>query len=183
MSNHTTGLRARLVLCAATALFSAAALAHGEAGHGAEAGTPAPHAPGAAAGGPAYDGHAAALGAPGDPARATRTVRVLMRDNMRFSPAAIRVRRGETVRLEVVNQGKVKHELVLGTSEELKAHAAQMQKHPEMEHDDPNAVSVAPGQRAQLVWTFSKSGRFDFACLVPGHYEAGMQGSVTVDAR
>jgi len=176
MSNPTAGLRARLALCAVTTLFSAAAFAHGEAGH---AGEPAP----GAAAAPVYDGHAAALGAPGDPARVTRSVRVVMRDSMRFSPAAIHVRRGETVRFEVVNQGKIKHELVLGTSGELKAHAAQMRKHPEMEHDDPNAVSVAPGQRAQLVWTFSKSGRFDFACLVPGHYEAGMKGSLTVDAR
>lgn len=159
---------ARVALCAAAALFTHAAFAHGDEPHGAQA---------------PYDGHAAALGQPGDPARATRSLRVVMGDNMRFSPAAIRVKRGETVRLEVVNQGRVKHELVLGTREELKEHAAQMQKHPEMEHDDPNAVSVAPGQSAQLVWTFSKTGTFEFACLVPGHYEAGMVGSVNVRAR
>ena len=169
-SHHAAALALGIV----STFAAPAALAHGDAAHA----DTAPAGPV-----PAYDGHASALGQPGEPARVTRTVQVLMRDNMRFSPATIRVKRGETVRLEVRNLGRVKHELVLGTREELKAHAAQMQKHPEMEHDDPNAVSVAPGARASLVWTFSKAGSFEFACLVPGHYEAGMVGAVAVDAR
>jgi uncharacterized cupredoxin-like copper-binding protein len=131
----------------------------------------------------AYSGHAAALGEPGQGAKVTRVIRVRMGDNMRFDPPAIVARRGETVRLEVSNAGAIKHELVLGTPAELREHAAQMQKHPEMEHDDPNAVSVPPGEMRSLVWRFSKSGRFEFACLVPGRYEAGMVGRVNVQAR
>ena len=51
---------------------------------------------------------------------------------------------------------------------------------PPMEHDDPNAVSVEPGKTAEFAWTFAKSGSFDFACLVPGHLEAGMKGKINV---
>ena len=78
------------------------------------------------------------------------------------------------------NQGQVKHEFVLGTPAELKKHAALMAKFPQMEHDDPNAVSVEPGKTAEFAWTFAKKGSFDFACLVPGHFEAGMRGKIIV---
>lgn len=74
----------------------------------------------------------------------------------------------------------MKHEMVLGTLDELQKHAALMRKFPEMEHDDPNAVSIEPGQTGELVWRFTKTGDFDFACLVPGHFEAGMRGKIVV---
>ncbi|WP_341677260.1 cupredoxin family protein [Niveibacterium sp. SC-1] len=127
-------------------------------------------------------GHAAALGKPGDPATATRSVEVHMSDAMRFSPATLTVQRGEILRLVVHNDGQTKHELVLGTSAELKEHAALMRKFPEMEHDDPNAVSVPPGETRELTWQFTKAGSFAFACLVPGHSEAGMKGTIVVKA-
>jgi uncharacterized cupredoxin-like copper-binding protein len=126
------------------------------------------------------DGHAAALGKPGDPAKVTRDVEVEMDDTMRFRPASIRVKRGETIRFIVRNTGKLKHEMVLGTIGELKKHAELMRKFPEMEHEDPNQVSVDPGKTGELVWQFTKTGTFDFACLVPGHFEAGMVGKVRV---
>jgi uncharacterized cupredoxin-like copper-binding protein len=125
-------------------------------------------------------GHAAAMGQPGDPAKATRTIEVRMSDAMRFTPASIKVGKGETIRFLVKNEGQIKHELVLGTLSELREHAELMRKFPEMEHDDPNAVTVEPGKTGELVWHFSKAGNFDFACLVPGHFEAGMRGTVTV---
>lgn len=128
-------------------------------------------------------GHAAALGQPGNPARAARTVDVLMSDAMRFTPASIKVKKGETIRIRVKNEGRLKHELVLGTLAELKEHAETMAKFPEMEHDDPNAVTVEPGQTGELVWHFSKAGHFDFACLVPGHFEAGMRGKIAVSGK
>jgi uncharacterized cupredoxin-like copper-binding protein len=127
------------------------------------------------------DGHAAALGKPGDPGKVTRSVEVEMNDAMRFQPDSIRVKQGETIRFVVRNSGKVKHEMVLGTIKELKAHAEMMRKFPEMEHADPNQVSVEPGRTGELVWQFTKAGTFDFACLVPGHFEAGMVGKVRVD--
>lgn len=125
-------------------------------------------------------GHAAALGKPGDPARVERTIEIATGDNMRFSPDRIQVRRGQTIRFRVVNGGQMKHEFVLGTLAELKKHAALMRKFPDMEHDDPNAVSVDPGQTRELVWRFTRRGDFDFACLVPGHFEAGMRGKIAV---
>ena len=126
------------------------------------------------------EGHADALGKPGDPMKISRTVDVEMLDAMRFSPANIMVKQGETIKFVVKNNGKVKHEMVLGTVKELKEHAALMQKFPEMEHADPNQVSVDPGNTGELIWQFTKAGTFDFACLQPGHFEAGMVGKVAV---
>jgi uncharacterized cupredoxin-like copper-binding protein len=121
-----------------------------------------------------------AFGQEGDPAKVVRTIRVVMSDNMRFAPAALSVRRGETVRLTIVNKGKVLHELVLGTPEDLASHAELMKKFPGMEHDAPNMAHVKPGTAGEIVWQFTQSGRFEFACLIPGHFEAGMVGTVTV---
>ena len=125
-------------------------------------------------------GHAAALGKPADVKHATRTMEIVMGDNMRFEPKRIDIKQGETIRFVVRNSGKVKHEMVLGSMAELKKHAALMMKFPEMEHDDPNAVSVAPGKTGEFAWAFTKPGTFDFACLVPGHFEAGMKGRIRV---
>jgi uncharacterized cupredoxin-like copper-binding protein len=120
------------------------------------------------------------VGEPGKAAQATRTVNVDMTDNMRFTPSEISVKQGETVRIVVKNSGAVKHELVLGTPEELKEHYAMMLKMPGMEHADDNMVSVAPGKTGEIVWRFTKVGKVDFACLQPGHYDAGMKGLVNV---
>lgn len=121
----------------------------------------------------------ASYGKPGDPAKVSRTVQVDMADTMRYSPATIQVRKGETIRLVAKNSGQVRHEIVLGTIRELREHAALMKKFPEMEHADPNQLSVEPGKTGEMVWQFTKAGTFDFACLQPGHYEAGMRGTVT----
>ena len=125
---------------------------------------------------------ASAIGSPGNAANATRTVDVDMTDAMRFNPASVSVRQGETVRFRVKNSGQLKHEFVLGTEKELKAHYEVMKKNPEMEHADDNMVTVAPGQAGEVVWQFTKAGKVDFACLQPGHYDAGMKGAVMVPA-
>lgn len=128
------------------------------------------------------DSHASAFGNPGDSKKVSRTIEVGMNDTMRFSPADIVVKRGETIRFVVKNDGKVKHEMVLGSPKELKEHAALMRKFPEMEHADPNQVSVEPGKTGEMIWQFTRTGKVDFACLQPGHYEAGMTGKITVGA-
>ena len=125
-------------------------------------------------------GHAEAIGKPGIAAKATRTVAVDMTDGMRFNPASIEVKQGETLLFVVTNSGKLKHELVLGTEKELKEHYEVMKKNPEMEHADPNMVTLAAGKTGEIVWQFTKAGKLDFACLQPGHYDAGMKGAVTV---
>ncbi len=130
-------------------------------------------------------GHAHAddsIGKAGNAAKVSRRVTVDMTDAMRFVPSSITVKQGETIRLVVKNSGKVKHELVLGTQKELKEHYEVMKKHPEMEHDDPNMVTVAPGKTGEMIWQFTKAGKVDFACLQPGHYDAGMKGLVSVSA-
>jgi uncharacterized cupredoxin-like copper-binding protein len=120
------------------------------------------------------------FGREGDAKKATRTIAVDMSDKMRFTPAAITVKRGETVRFLVKNSGKVMHEMVLGTLPELKEHAELMKKFPDMEHDEPHMAHVKPGKSAQLVWQFTKAGEFHYGCLMPGHFEAGMVGKVIV---
>ncbi|MFV0672202.1 cupredoxin domain-containing protein [Variovorax sp. tm] len=133
-----------------------------------------------AAGASASGSHDDAIGKPGVAAKATRTVEVDMTDSMRFTPSDISVKKGETVRFVVRNSGRLRHELVLGTAQELKSHYAAMMKNPEMEHAEPNMVTLAPGMTGEVVWQFTKAGKVDFGCLQPGHYDAGMKGVVKV---
>ena len=123
------------------------------------------------------------FGRTGDPRRVTRTVRIDMSDRMRFTPDRITVKVGETVRIVGSNSGKVMHELVLGTERELKEHAELMKKFPGMEHSEPSMTHVKPGASGEIVWKFTKAGEFQFACLIPGHFEAGMVGKVNVASR
>lgn len=119
-------------------------------------------------------------GIAGDPEKAKRTIEIRMTDDMRFAPKEIQIKLGETVRLVAVNAGKVLHEIVIGTPQELKAHAEMMKKHPGMQHDEPYMAHVDPGKKGDIVWTFNRAGTFEFACLIPGHFEAGMIGRITV---
>ena len=121
-----------------------------------------------------------AFGRTGDPKKVSRTVEIDMSDRMRFTPAELTVRRGETVRFVAKNSGKQMHEMVLGSIKELKEHAELMKKHPGMEHDEPYMAHVEPGKKAEIVWQFTKAGEFNFGCLLPGHFEAGMVGRITV---
>ena len=120
------------------------------------------------------------FGKAADPAKAGRTVKVAMGDTMRFAPARITVKRGETVRFVARNDGKLMHEMVLGTRADLEAHAEMMRKHPGMEHDEPYMLHVPPGKSGQMGWRFTKAGEFLYGCLVPGHFEAGMVGTIIV---
>jgi uncharacterized cupredoxin-like copper-binding protein len=122
------------------------------------------------------------FGRTGDPQKVTRTVRISGSDAMRFSPAELTVRQGETIRFVVRNEGKVMHELVLGTLQELAQHAEWMRRFPNMEHEEPYMVHLAPGQSGEVIWQFTRPGDFHFGCLVPGHFEAGMKGRIRVVA-
>ena len=136
---------------------------------------------GMAAGGHEEEGgHAQAVGRPGDAKKVSRTIHVVMSDDMKFTPANVNVKRGETIKFLVRNAGAIKHEMVIGSTAELKEHAEMMRKMPGMEHADPNMITLAPGESGELIWQFTKTGRFDFACLQPGHFEAGMVGGVSV---
>ena len=121
------------------------------------------------------------VGKPGDPAKVSRTIEVVMDDAMRFTPVQIDVKVGETIRFFVKNSGKIPHEMVIGSMADLKAHAEEMKKMPGMQHAEPNMITLNSGQRGGLVWTFDQAGTVDFACLIPGHMEAGMVGKVNVN--
>lgn len=131
-------------------------------------------------GGHGHDNAETAIGKPGVAAKANRTITVEMTDNMRYTPSDIQVKQGETVRFIVKNNGQLRHELSLGTQKELLEHLEQMKKFPDMEHDEPSNVTLAPGKQGEIVWQFTKSGTVNFACLMPGHYEAGMKGAIKV---
>lgn len=123
---------------------------------------------------------ASKIGQPGNPKEVTRTINVTMNDNMRFSPEQIQVKQGETVRFVLQNAGKLRHELVLGEPDALRRHAAMMLAMPDMQHTGPNMASLAPGEHGHLVWRFTRAGSVAFACLQPGHLDAGMKGAVAV---
>ncbi|MDB5938066.1 MAG: blue (type 1) copper domain protein [Polaromonas sp.] len=161
MKNTLKTIAACALLACATATFAAGNHAGGHA-HG-PAGAPA-------------------IGEAGVAANVTRTVEVDMSDAMRFTPATIQARQGETIRFVVKNSGQLGHEFVLGTEKDLKAHYEVMKKNPHMEHAEDNMLTVAPGQSGELLWRFTRAGTVDFACLQPGHYDAGMKGAVAVAA-
>jgi uncharacterized cupredoxin-like copper-binding protein len=124
-----------------------------------------------------------AYGAPGDPKKPARVVNVIMREvegRMLFVPDRIAVRRGEQIRIVMRNTGELDHEMVVATLADNLKHGEEMKKNPDMEHDDPNARRLKPKTTAELLWHFTKAGEFDFSCLIPGHRELGMFGTIIV---
>ena len=102
---------------------------------------------------------------------------------MRYTPSDIRVKKGETIRFAVKNSGQLAHEMSLGTEKELLEHLEVMKRFPSMEHDEPNKLTLAPGKQGEIIWQFTKTGVVNFACLMPGHFEAGMKGQVNVRSK
>jgi uncharacterized cupredoxin-like copper-binding protein len=123
-----------------------------------------------------------AWGIAGDPQAVNRSITFTMTDNMRFTPDKIAVKQGETIRFVIKNSGKLMHEMVLGTRKDLDEHAALMMKFPGMAHEEPYMAHVGPGKKGEIIWTFNQPGSFDFACLMAGHYQAGMAGKISVAA-
>jgi uncharacterized cupredoxin-like copper-binding protein len=122
-------------------------------------------------------------GAPGDPKKPARLVEVTMREGsgtMEYVPNRIEVKRNEQIRFVLKNAGELAHEFVLASADDNAKHAALMQKFPEMEHDDPNSKTLQAKANGEIVWRFTKAGEFEFACLIPGHREAGMIGKIIV---
>jgi uncharacterized cupredoxin-like copper-binding protein len=144
---------------------------------------------GAASAGPGAAGHEHvefSAGAPGDPKKPSRTVEIKMTEGdgkMAFVPSRIEVRRGEQIKFVLRNDGELDHEMVLASLEDNLKHAEVMKKNPDMEHDDPNGKRLAPKGNSEILWKFTKAGEFDFSCLIPGHREAGMSGTVVVRGR
>jgi uncharacterized cupredoxin-like copper-binding protein len=122
-------------------------------------------------------------GEPGDPEKPWRIIEVTMQESdgkMLFAPNHIEVRKGEQIKFVLHNNGELDHEFVLATAQENQKHAEAMKSNPEMEHHHPNATRVPPKKTDKIIWRFSKPGEFEFACLIPGHRDAGMFGTVDV---
>jgi len=131
----------------------------------------------------AHEGHVFAAGEPGDPKKPFRTVEITMSDGpgtMTYTPNKIEVRKGEQIKFVLKNTGYLAHEFLLDSLENNAKHKIEMQKNPEMEHDDPNGKRLEPKKSAEILWRFTKAGTFEFACLIPGHYETGMKGTIVV---
>jgi uncharacterized cupredoxin-like copper-binding protein len=143
-----------------------------------------------------------AFGSASDPATATRIIDIVMRDNY-FEPEAVEVQAGETVRFALTNEGELLHQFTLGPVEfhvQQQEEMAMMAEHGmltatgidpsmtgmdhggmAMTHEGPNTVLVAPGETAELTWRVGQPAELEFACNLPGHYEAGMAGPVSFE--
>ena len=131
----------------------------------------------------AHEGEHFSAGEPGNPKKPARVVAVTMSEGdgkMLFIPDKVDIRKGEQVRFIIRNNGALTHEFMLASVKDNDKHAELMKKYPDMEHDDPNGKTIEPGKTAEIIWRFSKAGLFEFACLIPGHREAGMHGAVNV---
>jgi uncharacterized cupredoxin-like copper-binding protein len=177
-------------IVAASVISATTAFGHGEGGHGKPKAVDYSKA------------EETPFGRAGNPKAVSRTIRINMNDRMQFvaasaphrgratdvhpgvaphaMPGDLVVKRGETVRFVVRNGGQVMHEMVIGRMQELKEHAELMRKYPGMEHDEPYMAHVAPGKEGEIVWQFTRAGEFHYACLIPGHMEAGMVAKITV---
>ena len=122
-------------------------------------------------------------GKPGNPVEKSRTVEIVMKEGdgtMAFAPDRVEVKRGEQIRFVIKNGGALKHEFMLATLKENAEHGKLMERFPDMEHDDPNGKTLEAGKSAEILWKFTRAGTFEFACLVPGHHQAGLHGLVIV---
>lgn len=132
----------------------------------------------------AHDSGHFTAGEPGDPTKPAREITVVMKEaegnTMIYEPARLTFAKGEQIRFLLINAGDFTHEFMLASMAENDKHATLMEKYPDMVHDDVNGRTLKPNTRGELLWKFSKSGTFQFACLIPGHREYGMLGSVTV---
>jgi len=174
------GIDARVPALVLALVLSGHAGAHGEKHDGGSAPAPATQVAPAPPVAPPPAPEQQDFGIAGDPAKVTRTITVRMSDAMRYLPSLVEIRRGETVRFVVRNRGRAFHEMVIGTKAGLKEHAELMKRFPGMEHDEPNMVHVSSGTTGEIVWQFNREGEFYYACLVHGHFEAGMVGRVIV---
>lgn len=123
----------------------------------------------------------AAIGEPGTEGNITRTIRIEAYEN-RFSPSDITVKQGETIRFIVKNTGEKKHEMMIDTMKHLREHKKLMRKNDHVPHDEPNQITLEPGEEKELIWHFTQKGVIDFACPLPGHFK-GMRGKITVEEK
>jgi uncharacterized cupredoxin-like copper-binding protein len=138
----------------------------------------------------AHDAHGAhpvqrtfSAGEPGNPKQSSRLIEITMRESdgkMLFAPDRIEVRRNEQVRFVLKNDGAIEHEFMLASAKENAAHGEAMAKMPDMRHEEPNGRRLDAKGKTEILWRFTKRGEYEFACLIPGHYQVGMFGKIVV---
>jgi len=128
-------------------------------------------------------GESFSAGEPGNPKKPSKIVRVTMgeRDGkMLFVPERLEIKKGDQIKFVLRNNGELEHEFVLASTADNLKHAEEMKKHPDMAHEEPNGRQLAPKKTSEIVWKFTKAGEFEYSCLIPGHREAGMTGTIVV---
>ncbi len=128
-------------------------------------------------------GKSFSAGEPGDPRKSSKIVGVTMGESdgkMLFAPARLEVKKGDQIKFVLRNDGELDHEFVLASTADNREHAEAMQKSPDMAHEEPNGRQIAPKKTGEIVWKFTKAGEFEYACLIPGHRDAGMTGKIVV---
>ncbi len=174
-----------IAISASAILLTSAAYAGGShtGGHGAEEAGAGDHGHGDAARGHEHQQEITA-GEPGKMADVDQRVTITMSETddggMIFEPKSIDVTKGQTVLFNIKNVGELEHEFVLDHHDAVMEHKGVMEKFPEMEHDDANSIRLEPSKSGEIIWKFTGDGQFEFACLIPGHYDAGMKGDVHV---
>ena len=122
-------------------------------------------------------------GEPGNPKKPAKIVQVTMGESdgkMLFVPVRLEIKKGDQIKFVLRNNGELQHEFVLASAADNLKHAEEMKQNPNMSHDDPNGKQLAPKKTSEIVWKFTKAGEFEYACLIPGHREAGMTGTIVV---
>lgn len=136
--------------------------------------------------------HTIAGGEPGKESDVVRTIEVIASDDLTFSIPSLEVKDGETIKFIVINKGEAPHDFTIGTPEIQTAHQKEMSKMMDamdshdghkMEHNDPNALFLNPGERKELIWKFNETAKLEFGCNVPGHYQAGMKGDIKFNGK
>ena len=136
------------------------------------------------------------IGEKGKPNEVNRTIEIYMYDNY-YIPSEIRIKKNETIKFVVKNNGDLVHEFNIATKEMHIKHRPEMMKMMEhgillgnkidkikmkemakkdhsMAHSHSNSILLEPGQTGDLIWKFNTDTKIEAACNVPGHYESGM---------
>jgi len=132
-----------------------------------------------------------AFGEKGDPAKASKTVKVAG-EEIRYDVTSLTLKAGDTITFQFTNKGEQPHEFTIGDAayqENAKKMMTMMTEmgmdmaspeHAAMHAAAGNTVIVQPGQTKSVTWKFTKPGEFQFACNFVGHSEAGMLGTISV---
>lgn len=111
---------------------------------------------------------------------ADRTIEVRTLDALAFAPETLEVEQGEVITFVITNEGEMPHDFTLGDEAIQEQHEEEMSSGMAA-HDHPYGVFLEPGETKEITWRFTNPGEFLFGCHVPGHYKAGMVGTIAVN--